>query len=83
MKIYYTCEICGKKHDNEEAALACEKQHEEAALKSKRLAAEQEKRRCEVDQAYKRYCDLVSAYNKDYRVQPIVRFSPMSGFFFE
>ena len=83
MKTYYVCETCGKKFNDMEAAIKCEKQHEEAVAKSKRLVAEQEKRRAEVDKAYKSYMELLDAYDKDYQIHPLVRYSPLSGFFFE
>lgn len=66
MKHIYVCESCKKTFDNEEEALLCEKRHKEEAEQKRKLKEEKESRRKEVDEAYKKYSNLLSAFVKDY-----------------
>ena len=68
----YECPICGEKfQDIDKYAahfIACndKRKAEEEKRKSERLAKELEKRKAEVDAAYKQYKKLQDAYDKDY-----------------
>ena len=68
----YKCYVCGKEfQDPTQAAhctLACSREAERklAEQKQQALMAEKEKRKSEVDQAYKTYLSLEKEYRKDY-----------------
>lgn len=70
----FKCAICGKEYEDIESRIDCETtclcKRKEAEVKKKELelAAEQNKRKSEVDAAYENYLELKDAYVKDYGV---------------
>ena len=67
MKIFYTCEYCGKRYDKEEDCLACEALHLEEKVRQEKLLKEKAARVAEIKETYTNLMKLISAYNQDYK----------------
>ena len=67
----YYCETCGKTFNSEDKCLECENNHRAEMAKQECLRKEQASRWEEVEDAYKKYQELYTQYNKDYNIQSL------------
>lgn len=67
MKVFYTCDYCGKRYEKEADCLACEELHREEKARQEKLLADKADRTAEIKEVYSRLMTLISAYNRDYK----------------
>lgn len=75
MKVFYTCDYCGKRYNSEADCLACEELHREEQVRREKLLKEKQARSAEIREKHKELISLISAFNKDYQEPADIPFS--------
>ena len=66
MKLYYICDICGKRYDSAEAATSCEEKHALDEQRRRELESQRERRALEINELAKELSERIREYNNDY-----------------
>ncbi|OQB22765.1 MAG: hypothetical protein BWY11_02067 [Firmicutes bacterium ADurb.Bin182] len=66
MKLYYICDVCGKKYESAEFAEQCEQRHQLDEQRRKELESQRERRAAQIKELARELSERVKEYNSDY-----------------
>ena len=75
MRIFYTCDYCGKRYNTDAECLACEDTHIKEQARQEELKQQKSARSAEIKAKQKELLALIALYNRDYNEPAEIPFS--------